>query len=239
MEQLLIHCSYRLLDYLYTAFHQANLDGTPVLHPVYFKYPKDANTYGIITQFFFGNSILVSPVIEEGSTSVSIYLPNDIFYDFFTLKAVQGQGANVDLTDVDYTEIPVHIRGGAVLPLRLNSTMTTTQLRNTSFEFLVAPGSSNGSAYGELYLDDGESITPETSSLLKLDYTSGKLSVTGEFGYTSGVQVAQVRVLGVTAEPSQVTVNGGEAEHSYTAENAVLTVQVGTVLEKELTVEFS
>jgi alpha-glucosidase len=89
--------SYRLLDYLYTAFHQANTDGSPVINPIFFKYPTDEATFAIDHQFFFGDAILVSPVTEDDSTSVTIYLPNDTFYDFKTFAPVTGEGKYVTI----------------------------------------------------------------------------------------------------------------------------------------------
>jgi alpha-glucosidase len=55
---------YRFLDVLYTAFHQASTDGTPVLNPMWHFHPKDPNTFAIDLQFFFGASILASPVTD-------------------------------------------------------------------------------------------------------------------------------------------------------------------------------
>lgn len=122
---------YRLLDYIYTAFHEGHTDGTPVLQPFFFKYPKDVNTFPIDLQFFFGDSIFVSPVTDRNSTSVSIYLPHDTFYDFLTLAPIQGTGVFVTLEDISVTTIPVYIKGGVVLPLRVANAMTTTELRKT------------------------------------------------------------------------------------------------------------
>ena len=56
---------YRLLDYLYTALHAAKTDGTPVLRPLWYAFPHDPATFAIDTQFLFGPSVLVSPVLAS------------------------------------------------------------------------------------------------------------------------------------------------------------------------------
>ncbi|KAF9528284.1 alpha-glucosidase [Crepidotus variabilis] len=218
-----IDIRYRLIDYLYTAFHQAHLDGTPVLHPLWYKYPKDANTFPIDLQFFFGDSVLVSPVTEENSTSVAIYLPKDTFYDFNTLAPVQGAGAKITLDNVNFTQIPVHIKSGVVLPLRVRSQMTTTELRKTDFELVVAQDA-NGNATGHLYVDDGDSIEQKATTTVDFKFSKNKLTVSGKFGYNLGVKVARVRFLNVQAAPKQAVQDGKVCQSSYDAKNKVFDV---------------
>ncbi|KAF7294555.1 Glycoside hydrolase family 31 protein [Mycena indigotica] len=220
---------YRLIDYFYTAFHQASELGTPVVSPMWFKYPKDTATYGIEYQFFFGDSILVSPVTDPSSTSVSIYLPKDVFYDFKTLAPVQGKGAQVQLSNIALSEIPVHIKGGVILPLREKAQMTTAELRETDFEFVVAPGA-DGSASGSLYIDDGESIKQARQTEVSLVYKFGTLTVLGQFGYKTGVNVARVKVLGVSKAPKSAFLNGklvAQKGIKYDKAAKVLQVDVG------------
>ncbi|KAF5387031.1 hypothetical protein D9615_002119 [Tricholomella constricta] len=237
-----IDIRYRLLDYMYTAFHQAHLDGTPVLHPLWFKYPKDTATFPIDLQFFYGDSILVSPVTQEDSTSVTFYLPRDIFYDFTTLAPVQGTGAPTTLTNISFTQIPLHIKGGAVLPLRAQSAMTTAELRTRDFEFVVAPGT-DGTASGALYIDDGESIAPPSATSLKLTFKNGRLSVQGVFGYKAeGVKASRVRFLGVERAPRTVRVGGKavvKSAYAYDAERQVLDVEVGLPLTAPFNVHYT
>ncbi|KAF9447127.1 glycoside hydrolase family 31 protein [Macrolepiota fuliginosa MF-IS2] len=234
-----INTRYRLLDYFYTAFHQAHTNGAPVLNPLWFKYPKDTNTFPIDLQFFFGDSILVSPVTEENSTSVDIYLPKDIFYDFATLAPVQGAGSTVTLNGVNFTTIPLHIKGGTVLPLRVSSAANTVELRKQDFEFVVAPGQ-DGSASGKLYIDDGELINPPQTTSVDMNFQGGKLDVSGSFGFATGVEVARVRFLNVPSAPKQVEVNGKSLNNSdYDATNQVLDVAVNVAFDKNLVVEFS
>jgi alpha-glucosidase len=233
--------SYRLLDYIYTAFHQAKIDGTPVLNPLWFIYPKDPATYPIDLQFFYGSSLLVSPVTEENSTSVTIYLPSDIFYNLQTLAPVQGHASNVTLTNIPFTEIPLHIRGGVILPMRVASAMTTTQLRKTDFEFVVAPGT-NGKASGALYLDDGVSITPSSTTEVTMSYANGQLIVQGEFRFKTGVRVAGVKFLSVSQAPKSVRINGrnvGEKAISYDAATQVLAVNIGLPFVGDMMVQYT
>ncbi|KAK8083626.1 alpha/beta-glucosidase agdC [Apiospora saccharicola] len=173
-----IDLRYRLLDYLYTALQKQSHDGTPAINPLWFMYPDDPNTYAIDHQYLFGPCILVSPVTAEDATDVTIYLPDDVFYELGTPDnaAVHGKGASALLHDIPFDRIPLHVRGGCVVPMRVESANTTAELRNKGFELLVAPGllsRGNGSsdsgggggaaaeavaAEGELYVDDGVSL---------------------------------------------------------------------------------
>ena len=209
---------YRLLDYLYTAFHRAKTDGTPVLAPLWYHFPKDARTFGNDAQFFFGPSILVSPVLEENATSVDAYYPDALFYDFHTLAPTTGAGSTVQLTNVNFTTIPVSIKGGAVLPLRAGGAMTTTALRKTDFELVVAP-SAKGTAAGELYFDDGVSVTQTSTTTVSFAYSKGKLTAKGKFGHALGVNVSRVRFAGTKSAPKSVKVNGKTVGPDYVLKN--------------------
>ena len=168
---------------------------------------------------------------------MTIYLPKDKFYDFATLTPVEGTGQHVTLTDVNFTAIPLHIRGGAVLPLRAAGAMTTTELRATDFEFVVAPGA-DGMAKGMLYVDDGVSVVPEHVMSVEMTFSDNKLRVYGSFGFNMGVKVAKVIFLGFERVPAFVTVspdtgkegNEGKAPFEYDNACKVLRVQIDTPL---------
>jgi alpha-glucosidase len=194
-----ISTRYKLLDYIYTALHRQTVDGTPMINPLFFLYPNDANTFGIQEQWFYGDSLLISPVTQDYSDTVTYYLPNDRFYDYWTLAQIEGEGKNVTQSNLTATEIPIHIRGGSIIPHRLNSANTTKALRTQDFYILIAPDR-DGKAKGSLYLDEGEMIEQPDVSQITFDFADGKFSTTGSFGYkgASGesVSVAKVVVLG-------------------------------------------
>lgn len=183
-----INIRYRLLDYLYTSFHRQTQTGEPFLQPLFYLYPHDKNTFANDLQFFYGDALMVSPVTEEGSTSVDAYFPNDIFYDWYTGHPVRGKGQNITLTNIDITHIPLHVRGGNILPVRTESANTTTELRKKGFELIIAPGL-DGTASGSLYLDDGDSLKQKATLEVKFEYKHGMLRMDGQFGYNAGVKL--------------------------------------------------
>ena len=234
-----IDIRYRLLDYFYTAFHKQHLDGTPALRPLFFQYPQDTKTFDIQFQFFYGHNVLVSPVLDENSTTVDMYLPDDRFYDFLTHTVVEGKGASISLTDISYTEIPVHIKGGAVLPLRVESAYTTTDLRKKDFELVVAPAR-DGSASGSLYLDDGVSIVQKkVPREWAFVYENNLLKVDGKGKYDVGrLKWARVKILGVMEKPMMVEVDGRKVkDYVYDGVHNVVVVNVRKGLAKNFKVE--
>lgn len=138
--------------------------------------------------------MLVAPVTEAGATSVDVYLPDDVFYDWYSGAVVQGAGAYITVADQGITDIPLYIRGGVVLPLRAESAMTTAALREKDFELVIAPGR-DGTASGQLYVDDGVSLEQAATTLARFSYAEGKLVVEGEFGYAPLV-VSRITLLG-------------------------------------------
>ena len=244
-----IDIRYRLLDYIYTALYKQTTTGVPLLQPLFFHYPNDNKTFDIQLQFFYGPAILVSPVTEENSTSVDIYLPNDLFYDFYTYKKVQGKGGMMTLDDIPFTDIPLHIKAGSAIALRTQSGMTTTEVRKKPFNILIAP-TSEGAAYGSLYLDDGESLVQKSTSSIEFVYEHNELSICGSFDYTAeSNNVNQVIILGVDAAPKQVELSNerkhGErvsgyshAQFTYDSEKKALTVTVNRMLDGDLRMKF-
>jgi alpha-glucosidase len=180
--------------------YRQNQTGSPTINALFFEYPKDANTFDIQDQFFFGDSILVSPVLEPNQTSVTAYMPDDLFYDFDTHEAVRGKGAKMTFSNVPFTKITTHIRGGSIIPMRAQSANTTTEIRKQNFVAVVAPGL-DGTATGSLYLDDGDSLVQPAISDIQFTYSkSGVFSMDGSFGYNSEVVIESVVVLGVQGD---------------------------------------
>lgn len=231
----------QLLDYTYSFLQQHNVDGTPALWPLSWVHPEDANTIAIEKQFYYGQSLLVSPVVEENSTSVTIYVPATRYYDYFTLAPLDGAGAEITIDNVGYETMPLHIKGGSVVPLRDGESYTTGENRQLPFRLVVAPDTS-GKAAGYLRLDDGESIDMgDAVSDIYFEFVEGcKLAIKGTFGYDDCNKLDTIVFAGQDAQKS-VKINGKDCpETEYNAEAKTLTVKnLGRKLNCEMSVELS
>lgn len=237
-----ISIRYRLLDYLYTAMHQQSVDGTPLLNPLWYLYPNDPQTASVDLQFFFGSAVLVSPVTAENATSVSIYLPHDIFYDFYTYAPFHGSASNINLTDIGFTSIPLHIRGGTIIPMRVASANTTAALRKNDFRILIAPAA-DGTASGSLYLDDGVSLVQTHTSHISFHWSGTHFSMSGNFSYDPGsVKIAELVVLGTQTAPSTIQVYGKPLRSfasSFNQSSGALTVRLNAPLTHGLEMDIT
>ncbi|CAJ2502526.1 Uu.00g099200.m01.CDS01 [Anthostomella pinea] len=230
---------YQLLDYMYTALRAQTVAGTPSVNPLFYIYPEDKNTWALDLQYFLGPALLVAPVTEENATSVEVYLPDDVFYDWYTREKVVGTGASITVEGQEWTDLPLYLRGGVIVPIRAESAMTTTELRTKPFEILV-PNGGDGTANGTLYLDDGVSIEQPATSEITFAYADGVLTVGGTFGYATDVRVSKVTFLGLGMDAganAAFKVAGESVKAEVDAERDVVSVSVDMPLSGAFTVE--
>ncbi|KAG0566331.1 hypothetical protein KC19_7G055400 [Ceratodon purpureus] len=238
-----LHWRYRMLPFWYTLMYEAHTTGAPYVRPLFFTFPLDKQTWTINHQFMIGDKVLVSPVLEENTTSVHAYFPRGVWYDLFgvtpTIQA--GEGSLWEDLPSPQDAINVHVRGGSIIPLQ-DFAMTTTEVRATPFTLLVAferapetsvlhPPSSilcgdadREYAFGHLYVDDGVQVnmtlTSGRASYIKFEATRIGSSYTlkssvNESAYANnlGFVVGTVKVLGMHSAPLAVHVNGRAASH--------------------------
>lgn len=195
----------RLLDYIYTFIHKAHTEATPAMWPVSWVHPDDENTINIESQFYFGPHLLVSPALGEEEEN-QIYVPNTTFYNFWDLTPVVGQGESVSI-NIPYEQIGLHIKSGAIIPLRTGQAMTTAENRKLPFHIVVAPDA-QGEATGELYLDDGISLDSGTNvSEVNMVYQNGTLEINGNFGYDQETKIDMIVFAG---QESNKTISIGD-----------------------------
>lgn len=70
---------YRLAPYWFTLLADASTTGATVTRPLFWHFPNDTVALGIDAQFMVGEALLVTPVLQEGKTSVTGYFPDAIW----------------------------------------------------------------------------------------------------------------------------------------------------------------
>jgi len=106
---------YRLLPYIYSLAWKVTNDGYTMMRPLVMDFRSDPQAQNIGDQFLFGPAILVNPVTEPGATTRHLYLPNAMWYDFWSGSASQGPRSLDASARLD--RLPLYIRAGSILPL--------------------------------------------------------------------------------------------------------------------------
>ena len=114
-------------------------------------------------------------------------------------------------------------------------TFILQDLRTKPFELVIAPGL-DGSATGELYIDDGDSLEQDKITDVKLYFKDNKLIVSGKTDYRATLE--SVIILNQSFDRS-AKVNGKDAKTSYDASKKCITVSLGSMDMQEMTVELS
>lgn len=216
-----MHIRYSLLPYMYTLFHQAHTTGSTVMRALAWEFPNEPQLAGVDTQFLLGPNILVTPVLEPQTNTVNGVFPGlvdgESWYDWYTGEKVQAEAGVNTTISAPLGHIPVYIRGGAVLPTQ-EPGYTTTDSRKNPWGLIVALAQ-DGSASGSLYVDDGESIEPEATLEISFAVCSGQLKVDIEGDFKDSNALGNVTILGVSAVPAQVKLNGESIDASKVTYN--------------------
>ncbi|XP_067937294.1 lysosomal alpha-glucosidase-like [Watersipora subatra] len=219
----IVRIRYSLLPFLYTLLYECHMVGTTAVRPLLMIYPKDKQTYSIDSQFMWGSSLLFSPCLTRGASTVSAYFPFDIWYDFFSGYRLDKVGATVQLpSPLSHTNI--HVRGGSIISTQSPGQNTSCSQRSPFG--LLAALDCNHSAKGRLYWDDGESLDPAESksyNLIRFNIEKGCLTSQLEvLGYRNcNMQLKLVQIFGLFVPPETVIVNGSATPFTYRA-NRVL-----------------
>ncbi len=204
-----IELRYQLMPFLYTEFYKASISGVPIMRPLLLEFPDDKTTYRIDTQFMVGENILVSPVMEAGSTSRWMYLPNGDWFDFWTREKFAG-GKWID-AKAPIDQLPIFIRAGAVIPMQ-QIVQFTDQAPVDPLTFEIFPSTE---AKGICYEDDGISFDFQTGKYrsvgLKVRMHSSEIAIDrsspeGEFVPPKRSVVFAVN--GVAQKPKSVLARG-------------------------------
>ncbi|KAM3445136.1 hypothetical protein NHJ13734_000660 [Beauveria thailandica] len=166
---------YALLPSWYTAFFQANRDGSPIVRPMYWTHPSEEAGFAIDDQLFVGSTgILVKPIVEENKFSTDIWIPDEeVYYDYTTYDVVNTQKAKRVTIAAAIDQIPMLMRGGHVFARRDIPRRSALAMKYDDYTLVVSV-SKDGAAAGELYADDGDTFEHEKGQYIYRKFSLDK-----------------------------------------------------------------
>jgi len=106
----------RLCPYIKEQMALASAEGVPIMRPVFYDFPHDKVAWDIDDEYMFGPDLLVAPVMEKGTASRDVYLPEGARW----INAASGEsheGGVIIEIDTPIDTIPVFLRDGADVPI--------------------------------------------------------------------------------------------------------------------------
>ncbi|KAM6032633.1 LOW QUALITY PROTEIN: neutral alpha-glucosidase AB [Chlamydotis macqueenii] len=220
---------YALLPFWYTAFYRSHRRGLPVMRQLWMEYPEDTATFAMDDQYLIDRAP-VHPVTEQGARGVQVYLPGkgEVWYD---ITSHQKHHAPQTLyVPVTMSSVPVFQRGGTVVP-RQEPRRSTECMRGDPYTLYVAL-SPQGTAEGDLFLDDGESFRDKIA-LLHRQFTFAGNTLTASSAdpgsFDTPAWLERVVILGA-GKPAGILLRPADGletrlDFQYEAETSVLTVR--------------
>lgn len=201
---------YRLMPYLYSLFYEASRTGAPVLRPLVYEFQADPQTHTLDDQAMLGPYLLFAPVLDEGATKRSFYLPEGRWFEAWSGAIHEGPKA-VE-TEVVLGALPAFVREGAIVPRR-DLVQFTDEKPITTLHLDVYPAEEATSF--SLYEDDGHSMSYEGGAHSITTYSTQR-SATGaalsagprEGSFTPPPRDLVIRVRRVDHPPTGVTLEG-------------------------------
>lgn len=187
-----IRLRYRLIPYIYSYDRRLHETGVGLVRPLAAAFPDDPATANHKEAWMFGEHLLAAPVVAQGQTQKSIYLPAGTWRDFFAgTEHAGGQTIAYPLNSATWADLPLFARDGAIIPLQPAQNYVG-EAPVTNLDLLLLP--STGRTSFVYYDDDGETYGYETGAYYRQEITlvDGGESIQADFAAPEGSYAPEV-----------------------------------------------
>lgn len=150
---------YALMPYIYTMARQTYDTGVGMVRPLYYEFPEQEESYSRRNEYFFGDNILVSPIVtrsEFGTSHENIWLPEGKWWSMAHNELLEGN-KTYD-RDFSLRQFPWFVREGGIVPMNPASVNRAATLAAT-LELVMVAGPEGSFT---LYEDQGDSNDYDT-----------------------------------------------------------------------------
>ena len=155
---------YRLMPYIYSLAGWVTNRNYTIMRGLVMDFGYDQNVLNIKDQFMFGPALLINPVTEYLARSRSVYLPSGTgWYDF--RSGVYLKGGKTVQADAPYTDIPIFVKEGSIIPFGPDLQYTDEKPANP-VRLMVYTGKN---AHFTLYEDENTNYNYEKGMFSEID----------------------------------------------------------------------
>lgn len=214
-----IELRYKMLPYNYTLAYKNHINGTPLMRPLFFE---DEKLSEISSSYFWGENILVSPVLKANINKQEVIFPEGSnWFDFYTDKKYKG--GNTEVIGLKETSIPTFVRGGSFIPLaKLVQTTRDYSLKEFDLHFYFDKDVKE--SRDVLFNDDGETANSITNKAFELMLFTSKntkkcLKITFDTqiaaNYKAFDKIVNLNVHNIQSRPKHVKINNKKVDFIY------------------------
>jgi hypothetical protein len=226
---------HRLLPYLHAMNLKAAEEGTPIIQPMYWDYPKQSEAYRVKNQYFFGSELIVMPVTSPQDPKTCLarvrgWLPPGRYVDIFTGAVYDGDREL--WISRSLAGFPVFAREGAIIPLDAAAVPGNGCENTDSFEVLLVVGKDGKF---EIVEDDGSGSSLEEVKWTRTPIKYTQLDGTVEIGPTQGPLASgsrdwSIRLLSLSKlKTLRVLVDGSEIKATQEKVSNGLIIKIGEI----------
>ncbi|MEC4049159.1 TIM-barrel domain-containing protein [Flavobacterium sp. SUN046] len=210
-----VELRYQLMPYNYTLAFENNTKGTPLMRPLFFEEPNNAELQKTSDTYLWGNDFLVQPITKSGVTNSLIYFPkSNNWFDFYKdFKHIGGVTENIE---VSADHIPVFVRGGAFIPM-IKTITNSNQYQLDAFDLQFYFDDSLTQSNGKLYHDNGLTANAYEKGEYELMQFSSlntnkvlTIKMNEEVGKNYTAATKEVALIVHNIKPKKIFVNGQE-----------------------------
>ncbi|MDC7294550.1 glycoside hydrolase family 31 protein [Butyrivibrio sp. DSM 10294] len=210
---------HRMIPYLYTENHRGYAESKPLIRPMYYDYSGEAESYNVLNQYGFGDSLLVCAITEPEDRELKLacsrgYIPKGRWYDIFNGYIYEGPKVRKFYREL--SELPVLLKAGGIVPLTEGECQNGTD--NPSNLCILVGAGADGSY--TLYEDDGCSMNyrrgeyVETQFATRYDAEVHRITFTisaakGEGRLIPSKRSYKLKLIGAVAEGYEFDKNAG------------------------------
>ena len=209
-----IKLRYRFLTHLYNLFYRSSNNGLPIIRPLVMEYPEDENTHNLSYQFMLGSDILIAPVYEPDKKKNMVYLPEGVWFNFFTGEKYNG-GKHI-ICNAPLDTIPVFVKEGSIFPLNeVQNYVGESELTNIDINIYLSENVTQNSYH--LYEDDGLSFNYQDGeyNLTEIKYSITEKEMKIEINniseqYKNSFRYYSIIIKNLTSYPDKVIIDNNK-----------------------------